>query len=1481
MHIKQLTSKWILLLVLLWAGKAVWGQELDVPLVDLIAKMADYNPKITHLDTLDQLLTLTHQKAIDPKRIIRIEQLLPILARHQFALNLTVRELVANAIDAYYYAPDIENQDKVVDIVTTESEGHMSTLTVADHGIGMGLHEVVYYLLTPQRSSSPAVLNPSQAREGVTGKFGQGFFSAFAFLKEPTDSITVKTQKDKENPLEITLTLQDKKIIVHLRQIKESSQGTQIQIHTHAPIADMAKTIVPDYFEDNDRALILLNGVRINGTDELETRKFLIEVDDKEVSIPLKQTTKKVADGEGKVRILVNGIKVKDFIFQGRHIFSKIAVEFPPTALYSADRNTFDYTDAYLQSLLVSLTKKILENQDYALFNSLYPLLELFHSTEDLKGIPLPNHVVPAVPELDNLMAVEGQPVERVHLAFFEIAKLAYWDPNLDTKNIFIRSTFVSEEERVQSIHTRGKNLIFLRQDLDSENYATQIWIHLFQKIEEAKKGSPFSFIDFTQILTDNLEAESLPLDKQERVHELPEEIKNSIVEKVYSIFEDPGHRLHMHFYRLLEEAANASYISPSSYPFFIHFACLFAFFIPISGEFDIEYLKVLYENKNKNAHFLENLKKLATLFFKLGHEGGTSLISSVILKTHVSIRNLETDAFTEQMKTYFQFLLTSGANHEDWNEETYEGPFMQDVDAFQPTLALIQLCTQLQILDCTKMILQKYSFFSSAINNRADISHRNNALLQQIKFVSMMKKKKIELQNSLGWEKFATKYLLHRDDIANIIIPIQILNQFQTLIFEKLQQILLDDMPPIPCEEILYSLLQQFEQKQIAQSTQEDLSFFLRWIKENEPFSAEKLQSTFGKTRPSLSSLFSYLVAHMPASITAYILPVFSEKEVFPHENGTPFARGFSPPLLPIEKFPVVQDILGADPELIHSIYQVAKAQNSLPFVWMRELLKNAHEADSLDFNVTVNTDDQNRLVVEVQDHGNGVSIEQMYNFYIPGLTSKVREGEDINFGWGFFTIFREFDEVVVISSQDARNENRLYLRKTPENYFEIAVDSQLAAKQGAQKGTTIYLRKSRPFQRQDPMQIKAHLLSNMVAFPLLKVSFNGEFLKNLNIGDLTGEPVLIVDVPKSEIITHSSGGIFYKKMPYISSVQQYVETLSPALQELYKLLPYRFAINIEEIVSQDGGRAGFLEEEKWKDIFSKAIKKALLEGIALENTKNPTKFAHILPYDFYYEFARNLFATDPVTLDHVQDLKGAARYLVELPIYRDSHLSLLALKEEIKTILLHHHILDAEGNYQHGSWISPSLLKHELPDPRLASLLDWFERKIENHLLLVNSTQNDTSHADFSDDFDLAHVPDSFALQKPNLIRFGNFFAKQSLSFLHESIEISFYDKMDATDAHAQQGQTTLPRKISFNLRLSTLREFEKMHVEKKCHFLLLFRVFFVLTHEITHTYESTNETTHDAAFYTKQQKFIQRLFSIGDAELEGLKHELMSIP
>jgi len=397
------------------------GEPLKREFIPFIAQTANLDPATTLLLNVAALKAILDGDAsvVTPERLKRIDHQLKVLTDYQFADFLTIRELTANALDSYYHNQAFGPKDRKV-WVTVEN----GALTIEDHGIGMSLQDIVFYLLTPTRSKNPFVRSAGDAKEGVTGRFGQGFFSIFSFLKKTTDRIVLETHIRDGVSYVLTFLLNEAgklELTIDEREGKKPDSGTKIFITSSLLEGDQAgkpmgqyieSEVVRSYFRHAYRGQVFLNGDWVNPPEE--PREKIVGADDNPLSAGSYVILGAAQDtqSKGQIYITVNGILICSIPVQGAYIYDGLVVDFPADTKLTQDRGGLDRWSEKNSAFIKKLIDRSVEKEDVRLLNTLEPLIG--DSGFNLHEIPLrfKTQTLPLRKEILSVVRIHGAPVQ-------------------------------------------------------------------------------------------------------------------------------------------------------------------------------------------------------------------------------------------------------------------------------------------------------------------------------------------------------------------------------------------------------------------------------------------------------------------------------------------------------------------------------------------------------------------------------------------------------------------------------------------------------------------------------------------------------------------------------------------------------------------------------------------------------------------------------------------------------------------------------------------------------------------------------------------------------------------------------------------------------------------------------------------------------------------------------------------------------------
>lgn len=266
--------------------------------------------------------------------------------------NRSVIELTCNAIDAN------EDSEKRVDIAV-----HQNGYSVRDHGSGMNPYVILEKLMIPKVSGKTG--------KETIGRFGVGFYTVLSHLKRKNDFVRVETHDGQTgHVIEFKIHERTGDIFVHTEKNDGLQKGTNVVVQAEDFDSRDAEKLCRGLLAYNDRADIVLNGEKMNTTEEFES------VRGEQTSI--KYSTE-VAD-KSKVSIMVNGVVIEHINVSGVNLPQEVAIDFPLTCSLPESRSELSVDRVAISSVKeiieTVLTSQIDEPKKITTCNALYPVLE-------------------------------------------------------------------------------------------------------------------------------------------------------------------------------------------------------------------------------------------------------------------------------------------------------------------------------------------------------------------------------------------------------------------------------------------------------------------------------------------------------------------------------------------------------------------------------------------------------------------------------------------------------------------------------------------------------------------------------------------------------------------------------------------------------------------------------------------------------------------------------------------------------------------------------------------------------------------------------------------------------------------------------------------------------------------------------------------------------------------------------------------------
>ncbi|MFZ9595262.1 MAG: ATP-binding protein [Bdellovibrionia bacterium] len=1015
----------------------------------------DLDPPV---DDLRRLSEQMKKLQVSPQMRERSKKDLQILSDYQVEANQSVRELIANAIDSYYHKPEHRGETTHPPSVKVEVRAGADgkgVVSVSDQGVGMGLDDVVRYLLTPHRSRNKMLVDHAQASQGVTGRFGQGFFSNLALLKTENDFLEIHTrsQSSKDGCLKIKIHRKNGELVTDLDEIPHSPEspcqnhGTQILMSSaqldESSLRQIQSDAVIGKFKYNQKAEILLNEAPIRSLDR---PRLEFQADRARVKVfgePQKE-------GSSKISVLVNGVVIQEVPISGVNLYPHLVVELPEDTPLTSDRSTLDFSSPAARDVFKGILKAIDEQPEQSrltLINSFYQFLLSKDNASSILNEWIPKKfghwkVLPAVGSLKDIQKLK----EKEGKALVEI----------NFKNL------VHSDLYEDLVDPPSESLIFLPIQLTPGKKLDGV-------MEVAKSGSK------TFVLVDSHVDPSHPL------------LRKTLVEQARDIASsDQG------LFDVQQQISNMYKIPPRYSTFKNEKEKSLAIEREFQGYFLGVSKEVLRDLLMKKEEEEERQRSLDEFFRGFYESSGIAGVKYQPSHGPAKVMEIYQNLLWQFTKSIRPGALNSVKDKNDLDEffarifpvRGYENGLESNKDIFGAAR------------------LQKY------LEDHPSIGLHD--VLNEFRLLKAAGKK-IDGENLIFL--LSARHLLEPPKIFRIRelryfgIPHLggvLKNETRPVDFEQ-EQKMLKDLPPYLSDSVIrffssapvhqlpwdrggFALLQnalcglKFSSSGSDELTKQFSKNCVEILTSSEGVSAISIDHNYKCTNQIINHLlekgrsprsledayrdFGPIRAHADCKQFApYLDAVLNPSLQVP--GSEKFQVGFSPPSksIPISENLEVRKVLGRDSFLIQKEYHVASNQNPNEYSWVYEILKNANEANAKNLDVKIGFDELStkNVTVSIKDDGHGVGLGRMSAFYIPNLTTKSRADGDINFGWGFFTLFKYFDEVLVESKKEGEpKKSRIYLTNTDQvfRFHEEQVDDASGS-----PGTEIRARKSKKF--------------------------------------------------------------------------------------------------------------------------------------------------------------------------------------------------------------------------------------------------------------------------------------------------------------------------------------------------------------------------------------------------------------------------------
>ena len=1511
------------------------GEPVEVKLEDLASLDVDPKGSLKTLSELKELLT--HSSSISPSRKTWVRHLIKVLLGYQFESAQFAREVVANALDSYYSTGLASTESKKVEVTT-----HEGVIQVVDHGVGMNLKDVVFYLLTPGRSKNRAVLLREQATEGVTGKFGQGFFSVLGYLQSAKDSIQITTRTREDGPIILKLfKSESNEIHVKIETAPESvHSGTEIVIRSDTlrePGLASAQEAVQQAFEFNDRGEVEMNHHRVNPL--LRTEPLLVETETSRhptlTDLPkwkgriwVTPPGATVADGSGELVLTVNGVAIQRIQHTGLNIYKQVVLDLPSQVPLTPSRNILDLKDPEMLAFIKQIFHQAALKQDVTLLNSLYPILgERAERILPQLELPLTTSVVSASNASLGQMKYRGETIQLLHPNLYKIT-----DGKSKLKSVLgmehsaavIPVSFNDPQKNFEIVDQYPRPLIFISEAVDLKSP----WIpSLLNQIQEAearvKKGqSTLKWMAETELVmkSSNSSRQGGKVGPADLSHFPAFDLKvflgteddcgsdPEIFKKEPTLSE---------LKLIHQQAVELCRLHPDyEFDFCLNFS-----------------LRMAAEISHKENFPCERINIESELFYE-GVSTGIPL-AELTRQLRAVIQKTPTSIFIELSKLYSSISLEKKDDRSELVRHVLsdlsskliggEGAILKEVQDIGEFIKLFRGEALRYLRIPLDVPLER---IVSAIKARlpegieqVDFTREYDEFLDSLRVVRAFKSQETPQNgsrpNALDWKYIQLCleiYSVNEENLElilslpdekrfNHVLELRQLVQFRDLTKGALRRLVWqglgrsDDWPDPEVEKAYEMARSQFVKNIISQMKESDrplsdlgekLSLTNRLIEHN--------WAPFHRFKPrTVQELFNQW--HDAGVINEDTLPLivlFLYSDVIrPEKLGTHYSGDI--PLLskvaPLVHHSKVKEIMGSqDEELVRKNIYLAVHQNPNPVVWVNELVKNSTEAGATQLKMELYTDDHGSLVMDFADNGKGVSADTTHSFFIPKFTEKEKSAGDVNFGWGFFTLFKFFDEVVVDTSQNGVHhqlihlvfkDDEIHIKEVSRTHVDGAEDSS-SELQGV--GTRISARRKKPFSPLETAEIYSHFLWAASGLPEVASSFNGKDLNERHLRPLRAENLLVKEpfferhpdgsqVPGHiEIYQSNKPGVYYNQGKFFSSdLSEYLKGLPKPITEQLEKLPFGIAIHLNASLQQNMGRTGFNYQSQWAPQVRRATMLALESLVKRATLDSPKTFD--LPYDFFYEMAsfRDHEGSEPGS-DWIQRSahdEAFIKNLIHVKLYEGGP-SLHEVRTRVRKYLKDHGVLSVRGEYQ-----IPTPEFNLLPlitEPKLEHVIETFNLEISKHLSIMRKQKHSplVDHSDVLDD--LSHDVNSEVMatrypdRAPSLYSMEKWVETLVKKVFDKEIHITFYDAVDSSAAHAHQAGNTIGINIKGNL-LNVFEEIEQGSRTQNSGVMLLLNA---ITHELTHIEESPGQETHNLHFSREQQMKLNRLFRINHNDI-----------
>ncbi len=284
------------------------------------------------------------------------------LIHHRFSATDSLLALVSNAVDAQKAFTRIYSRTYQVKPKVEVSRPTLDFFEVKDYAVGMSLADVIFFLLSPYHSKTARYQLGVGVREGIS------FFSALHFLKEPGDSITVRTSKRGENfGVIVSFFLDQNKIQVRLKTQLLATAGTTVQIRSSLlldiPEADF-ESALQKRFKQSSIAITYEGGAFTNG-EWLNQRagQHLVCIE-------------KQRSGWSSIAVMQGEETIDYYKQESVNVCKQLALILPPNLQLSAGGGAWSVQLPKVKEFIKKASLDAVQRRDFASLNSLLPVLQ-------------------------------------------------------------------------------------------------------------------------------------------------------------------------------------------------------------------------------------------------------------------------------------------------------------------------------------------------------------------------------------------------------------------------------------------------------------------------------------------------------------------------------------------------------------------------------------------------------------------------------------------------------------------------------------------------------------------------------------------------------------------------------------------------------------------------------------------------------------------------------------------------------------------------------------------------------------------------------------------------------------------------------------------------------------------------------------------------------------------------------------------------